>query len=162
MDSTQKSSFQFSRSIASFSTSKFETLLHLLLPQSFNVFHYKVCTVILSEIGNALASLCSKMFPRITFQSKVLCICGGEKATCAEHDIINCKETQCLHLINLGKQYCILKKCRVSSQCVKVPFLVQKYKILEKLEKWSIFILVSKLTIFSGIKFEIFEFSRLN
>ena len=84
-------------------------LSHSVLPQSFNVFHYKVCTVILSEIGNALATLCSKMFPRITFQSKVLCICGGEKATCAEHDIINCKETQCLHLINLGKQYCFKK-----------------------------------------------------
>ena len=35
-------------------------------------------------------------------------------------------------------------------QCVKVPFFVQKLQILEKLEKWSIFISVSKLTIFSG------------
>ena len=39
---------------------------------------------------------------------------------------------------------------------VKVPFLLQKQQILEKLEKWSIFISVSKLTIFNA-----FEFSRL-
>ena len=41
-------------------------------------------------------------------------------------------------------------------------FLSKNYKILENLEKWSIFIFVSKLTIFSGKKFEIFEFTRLN
>ena len=49
-----------------------------------------------------------------------------------------------------------------SAQCVKGSFFVQKIQILVKLEKWSIFIFVSKLTIFSGKNFEIFEFSRLN
>jgi len=44
----------------------------------------------------------------------------------------------------------------------KIPFFVQKLQILEQLEKWSTFIFVSKLTIFSGKKFEIFEFTRLN
>ena len=38
----------------------------------------------------------------------------------------------------------------------------QKMQIFEKLEKWSIFIFVAKLTIFRGTKFKIFEFSRLN
>ena len=38
----------------------------------------------------------------------------------------------------------------------------QKLQILEELEKWSTFIFVSKLTIFSGKKFEKFEFSCLN
>ena len=38
----------------------------------------------------------------------------------------------------------------------------QKLQILEELEKWSTFIFVSKLTNFSGKKFEMFEFSRLN
>ena len=44
----------------------------------------------------------------------------------------------------------------------KVHFFVQKLQILEKLEKWSIFMFVSKLTIFIGKNFELFEFSRLN
>ena len=48
------------------------------------------------------------------------------------------------------------------TQCCKGSFLVKKIQILEKLEKWSIFTFVSKLTIFSVAKFEIFEFSRLN
>ena len=48
------------------------------------------------------------------------------------------------------------------SQCVKCSFLIQKLTILEKLENRSIFISVTKLTFFSGKKFEIFEFSRLN
>ena len=42
----------------------------------------------------------------------------------------------------------------VVTHCVKVPFFVQKLENLEKLEKWSIFISVSKLTIFSGKKIE--------
>jgi len=50
----------------------------------------------------------------------------------------------------------------ILSQCVEVEFFVQKLQILEKLVKWSILIFVSKLTIFSGKKIEIFEFSRLN
>ena len=41
---------------------------------------------------------------------------------------------------------------------VKVEFFVQKFQILEKLKKLSISIFVSKLTIFSGKKIEIFEF----
>ena len=44
------------------------------------------------------------------------------------------------------------------AQCVKFPFFVQKLQFLEKLLEWSIMIFVSKLTIFSGKKFEIFEF----
>ena len=44
------------------------------------------------------------------------------------------------------------------TQCVKSIFLVQKLQILEKLAKWLILIFVSKLTIFSGKTFEIFEF----
>ena len=59
-----------------------------------------------------------------------------------------------------GKKLLLFYFC--SSQCIKGPFLVQKLQIHEKLEKWSIFIFVSKLTIFSGGKIEIFEFSRLN
>ena len=55
-------------------------------------------------------------------------------------------------------EFCI----ELASQCVKGPFLVQKLQNLGKLEKWSIWIFVSKLTIFSGKTFEIFEFSRLN
>jgi len=43
-----------------------------------------------------------------------------------------------------------------NSQCVKGPFFVQKLQILEKLEKWSIFISVSKLTFFSSKKFEMY------
>ena len=42
--------------------------------------------------------------------------------------------------------------CCLRPQCVQGPFFVQKLQILEKLEKWSIFIFVSKLTIFSGEK----------
>ena len=37
----------------------------------------------------------------------------------------------------------------------KVHFWLQKLQILEKLEKWSIFVFVAKLSIFSGAKFEI-------
>ena len=56
-----------------------------------------------------------------------------------------------------GKKLLLFYFC--SSQCVKGPNFVQK---LQKLEKWSVFIFVTKLTIFSGKTFEIFEFSRLN
>ena len=44
------------------------------------------------------------------------------------------------------------------AQCVKSHIFVQKLQILEKLLKLSIFIFVSKLTIFNSKKFEIFEF----
>ena len=49
-----------------------------------------------------------------------------------------------------------------AEQCVKILFFVQKLQILEKFEKWSILIFVSKLTIFSckNSKF-VLEFSRL-
>ena len=47
-------------------------------------------------------------------------------------------------------------------QCGKDHFLVQKLQILEKLEKWFIFIFVPKLTIFSGKKSNRFEFSCVN
>ena len=50
----------------------------------------------------------------------------------------------------------------VVSHCVKGSFFVQKLQILEKLAKWSIFIFVSKLTIFGSKKFEVFEFSLVN
>ena len=40
------------------------------------------------------------------------------------------------------------------TQCVKVQFLAQKFKILEKLEKWLIFISVSKLTTLSAKNFQ--------
>ena len=39
--------------------------------------------------------------------------------------------------------------CQGGSQCFKGPFFVQKVQIFEKLEKWSISIFMSKLTIFS-------------
>ena len=39
-------------------------------------------------------------------------------------------------------------------QCVKCPFFVQKLQILGKLEKWAIFISVSKVTIFIGKKIQ--------
>ena len=39
------------------------------------------------------------------------------------------------------------------SQCVKSPFFVQKFKLMEKLSKWSIWIFVSKLTFFDGEKY---------
>ena len=44
------------------------------------------------------------------------------------------------------------------TQYVKSIFLVHKLQIFEKLAKWLILIFVSKLTIFSGKTFEIFEF----
>ena len=47
-------------------------------------------------------------------------------------------------------------------QCVKCPFFVQKLQILEKFEKWAIFIFCVKVDFFSGKNIEIFEFSRLN
>ena len=47
-----------------------------------------------------------------------------------------------------------------TTQCVKGPFFVQKLQIIEKPQKRSILIFVSKLTIFSSKKFEIFEFFR--
>ena len=59
--------------------------------------------------------------------------------------------------------YQIRQKSQRSHSDVNFAFLVQKLQILEKLEKWSIFISVSKLTIFSSKKFRnAFEFSRLN
>ena len=58
----------------------------------------------------------------------------------------------------LSALYCCLRP-----QCVRGPFLVQKLQIIEKLEKWSIFISVSKLTLFSGKKkSKYLNFSRLN
>ena len=60
---------------------------------------FQVCSRVVSEVGNALASLCSLWFPRLTFCSKVGCICG---ASCQQHNILACNEPQCLHLINLG------------------------------------------------------------
>ena len=56
-------------------------------------------------------------------------------------------------ILGLGK---LLKSflARLEEQCVKGPFFVQKLQILEKLEKWSIFILVSKLTFLTVKKFE--------
>ena len=48
------------------------------------------------------------------------------------------------------------------TQYVKDSFFVPKLHILEKLEKWPIFIFVSKLTLLAVKKLEIFEFSRLN
>jgi len=48
------------------------------------------------------------------------------------------------------------------AHCGGGPFLVQELQILEKLVRWSIWIFVSKLTIFSGKKVKMFEFLRLN
>ena len=46
------------------------------------------------------------------------------------------------------------------TQCVKIPLFVQKFKLTKTLTKRSIRILVSKSTIFSGKRFQLFEFSR--
>ena len=57
---------------------------------------------------------------------------------------------------------CSVRYLGVRIQCVEITVFVQKLQILDKLEKSSIFIFVSKLTRFSGKKLEKFEFSRLN
>jgi hypothetical protein len=60
----------------------------------------QVCTVAVSDVSKALASVTSTWFPRLTFASKVPCICGS---SCEYHRIAGCAEPQCLHLIKLGK-----------------------------------------------------------
>ena len=64
--------------------------------------------------------------------------------------------------VSLATYSMVGKSCETTTQCVKAPFLVQKLQILEKLEKWSIFISVSKLIILAVKNRNAFEFSRLN
>ena len=47
-----------------------------------------------------------------------------------------------------------LNTVKYVTQCVEGSFFVQKLQILEKLEKWLIFISVSKLTTLSAKKFQ--------
>ena len=65
----------------------------------------------MADINNALTSLNSNWFPRLSFDSKVPCTCGS---FCEEHKIVGCVENDCLHLIKLGRRkrghYFVLKK----------------------------------------------------
>ena len=48
------------------------------------------------------------------------------------------------------------------AQCVKCPFLSKNYKFLKRLKVGNLYIFCVKIDFFSGKKFEMFEFSRLN
>ncbi len=59
----------------------------------------QVCTMSVGFISKAIAKVCSGWFPRLSFSTKVPCICGS---SCEEYRIAMCTEAQCLHLIKLG------------------------------------------------------------
>ena len=63
------------------------------------IYLFQVCTQVLSDISNTLATLCSNWFPRISFDPKFPCTCGS---VCDDHKIVGCAELECLHLVKLG------------------------------------------------------------